>query len=123
MEHVSYLVKGFLNIVLPVVDLATDINFTVEMYLKNDNFSSVKLFKDCYGAKYNSIGCLFMLSGTNNFVINKICCLKNHKIIIKDISVIMMLLPLLTNLMQVITSVEKRWNLKEYVISILNQGI
>ena len=73
MEHVLYLVKGFLNILLPVVDLGTDINFTVEMYLKNDNFSSVKLFKDCYDAKYNnSIGCLFMLSGTSDLKIIKI---------------------------------------------------
>ena len=72
MEHVLYLVKGFLNILLPVVDLGTDINFTVEIYLKNDNFSSVKLFKDCYGAKYNSIGCLFMLSGTSNLKTIKI---------------------------------------------------
>ena len=75
MEHVSCLVKGFFNIVLPVVDLGTDINFTVEMYLKNDNFLSVQLFKDCYDDKYKNIGCLFMLSGTSNFVIDKICFL------------------------------------------------
>ena len=43
MEHVSFLVKGSVNIVLPVVDLRNYINFTIEMYLKDDNFESVNI--------------------------------------------------------------------------------
>ena len=33
-----------------------------------------------------------------------------------------MILPLVTNLMQVVTSAEKKWIPKEYLIAILNQG-
>ena len=75
MKLVQYIVKGFFNIVLPVVDLGTDINFTVDMYLKYVNVESVQLFRHFYDSQLPAyiIGdhywIIFIISGKKFFFV------------------------------------------------------
>ena len=63
MERLQYLVKGIMNIVLPIVDIGTDINFTVDMYQNYDNFPLVHRIRKCYDSQEEDIGLIFKLSG------------------------------------------------------------
>ena len=63
MEKIQYIVKGFFNTVLPFVDLGTDIKFTYDMYLNNDNFQLVHMLRDCYKSENEQINCVFIISG------------------------------------------------------------
>ena len=63
MERLQYLVKGIMNIVLPIADIGTDINFTVDMYQNYDNFSLVHRIRECYNSQEEDIGLIFQLSG------------------------------------------------------------
>ena len=52
-----------MNVALPIIDIGTDINFTLDMYFNYDNFPLVHRIRTCYDSKEEDIGFIFILSG------------------------------------------------------------
>ena len=63
MERFQHLVKIIMNVALPIIDIGTDINFTLDMYFNYDNFPLVHRIRTCYDSKEEDIGFIFILSG------------------------------------------------------------